>query len=123
MGTVSLSGDQHVSTNFGTCGWWPDLSSWIRRSHRAGPLHKSANSLDACGEQILQEAKEWNAELIVPCSHGRTGAERLLLGSDAEQVARHTAVPVLLVRQKDVDVMSGEHDGLGRRFGRCGGRV
>ena len=52
-------------------------------------------------EQILQEAKEWNADLIVLGSHGRTGAERLLLGSDAEQVARHTDVPVLLIRQKD----------------------
>lgn len=54
-------------------------------------------------EQILQEAKEWKADLIVLGSHGRTGAERLLLGSDAEQVARHTDVPVLLVRQKDAD--------------------
>ena len=54
-------------------------------------------------EQILQEAKEWKADLIVLGTHGRTGAERLLLGSDAEQVARHTDVPVLLVRQKDAD--------------------
>jgi nucleotide-binding universal stress UspA family protein len=54
-------------------------------------------------EQIVEEAKEWNADLIVLGSHGRTGAERLLLGSDAEQVARHTDVPVLLVRQKDAD--------------------
>ena len=54
-------------------------------------------------EQILQEAKEWKADLIVLGSHGRTGAERLLMGSDAEQVARHTDIPVLLVRQKDAD--------------------
>src|SRR5215510_9310288 len=54
-------------------------------------------------EQIVEEAREWKADLIVLGSHGRTGAERLLLGSDAEQVARHTDVPVLLVRQKDAD--------------------
>jgi len=54
-------------------------------------------------EQILQEAMEWGADLIVLGSHGRTGAERLFLGSDAEQVARNTDIPVLLVRQKDAE--------------------
>ena len=52
-------------------------------------------------EQILQVAQEWNADLIVIGTHGRTGAERLFMGSDAEQVVRHTDLPVLLVRQKD----------------------
>ena len=51
-------------------------------------------------EQILQVASEWDADLIVIGTHGRTGAERLFMGSDAEQVVRHTDVPVLLVRQK-----------------------
>jgi len=52
-------------------------------------------------EQILQVALEWKADLIVLGTHGRTGAERLFMGSDAEQVVRHTDLPVLLVRQKD----------------------
>ena len=32
-------------------------------------------------------------------THGRRGVERLLIGSDAEQVARIAPVPVLLVRE------------------------
>jgi nucleotide-binding universal stress UspA family protein len=48
---------------------------------------------------IVQEAAQWPAELIVIGTHGRRGAGRLLLGSDAEQVLRSAPAPVLLVRQ------------------------
>lgn len=47
--------------------------------------------------QIAQEAQEWPADLIVLGTHGRRGAERLLLGSVAEGVMRCSKVPVLLV--------------------------
>lgn len=47
---------------------------------------------------VVDEAKEWNADLIVIGTHGRRGVGRLLLGSDAEQVLRLATVPVLLVR-------------------------
>jgi len=49
---------------------------------------------------VVDEAKQWGAELIVIGSHGRRGAGRLLLGSDAEQIARLSPVPVLLVRAR-----------------------
>jgi nucleotide-binding universal stress UspA family protein len=49
-------------------------------------------------DHVAQQAKEWNADLIVLGTHGRHGAGRLLLGSDAEQVLRTAPVPVLLVR-------------------------
>lgn len=47
---------------------------------------------------IVDEAKAWDAELIVIGTHGRRGVGRLLLGSDAEQILRLAPVPVLLVR-------------------------
>lgn len=37
-------------------------------------------------------------DLIVMGTHGRTGLQHVLLGSVAENVMRHTTVPVLLVR-------------------------
>ena len=46
---------------------------------------------------VIEQAKEWQADLIVIGSHGRRGVSRLLLGSDAEQVVRMAPVPVLLV--------------------------
>jgi nucleotide-binding universal stress UspA family protein len=50
---------------------------------------------------IVKEATDWKAELIVIGTHGRRGAGRMLLGSDAEQILRLAPVPVLLVRQAD----------------------
>ena len=47
---------------------------------------------------ILEQAKDWRAELIVMGTHGRRGIFRLAMGSDAEQVVRASVVPVLLVR-------------------------
>lgn len=52
------------------------------------------------GRLLVEQADEWPADLIVCGTHGRSGVQRLLLGSDSEYVARHAAVPVLLVRAK-----------------------
>lgn len=53
------------------------------------------------GACIVQEAVEWSADLIVCGTHGRRGIGHLVLGSDAEFVMRHAAVPVLLVRSPE----------------------
>jgi len=52
-------------------------------------------------EQIADQAKEWQADLIVLGTHGRRGVGRMLLGSDAEQVVRTSVVPVLLIRNSE----------------------
>jgi universal stress protein A len=48
--------------------------------------------------EICREAEQELIDLIVIGSHGRTGLTRALLGSVAEQVVRHAACPVLVVR-------------------------
>ena len=57
---------------------------------------------DQAGHFIVQQAKEWNADLIVMGTHGRRGFRRMVMGSDAEFVVRNTPVPVLLIRHRDV---------------------
>jgi nucleotide-binding universal stress UspA family protein len=65
--------------------------------------------------QILRVAKETKAGLIVMGTHGRTGLERILLGSVAEKVLRKAVCPVLTVRipilaeaTKPVELPSGK---------------
>jgi nucleotide-binding universal stress UspA family protein len=53
------------------------------------------------GECIVRKAREYAADLIVCGTHGRRGVRRLLMGSDAEYIVRHSPVPVLLVRTPD----------------------
>lgn len=52
---------------------------------------------------IVGYAHQHQAELIVIGSHGRTGLDKLLLGSVAEGVTHHAGVPVLLVRPAQVE--------------------
>jgi|SRR5690349_15494933 len=51
-------------------------------------------------EEIVAQAKQWQADLIVLGTHGRRGIKRLVMGSDAELVLRHSPTPVLLVRDR-----------------------
>jgi len=49
-------------------------------------------------KEIVRLAAEEHADMIVMGTQGRTGLERLLLGSVAERVLRHAPCPVLTVR-------------------------
>jgi nucleotide-binding universal stress UspA family protein len=51
-------------------------------------------------EMIAADAEAWPADLIVICTHGRSGLSRLLMGSVAEGVVRVATKPVLLVRAR-----------------------
>jgi nucleotide-binding universal stress UspA family protein len=55
--------------------------------------------IENTGELIVHQATEWPADIIVMGTHGRRGVPRVVLGSNAEYVLRHTSVPVLLVRR------------------------
>jgi nucleotide-binding universal stress UspA family protein len=47
---------------------------------------------------IIDTAEEWNADLIVIGSHGRTGLGRFVLGSVSDAVMRHAHCSVEIVR-------------------------
>jgi nucleotide-binding universal stress UspA family protein len=47
---------------------------------------------------VAEDVAGWKADIVVLGTHGRRGIGRVLLGSDAEQIVRTSAVPVLLVR-------------------------
>ena len=49
---------------------------------------------------ILETAERWPADLIVMGTHGRSGFERLLLGSITEKVLRKAPCPVLTVPRR-----------------------
>lgn len=46
---------------------------------------------------LEQAVKDYKADLVVLGTHGRTGAQKLLLGSVAEEVFRRSRVPVLTI--------------------------
>jgi nucleotide-binding universal stress UspA family protein len=52
------------------------------------------------GPQIAKFAAAIDADLIVIPSHGRTGLERVILGSVAEHVVRHAKCSVLVLKRQ-----------------------
>jgi nucleotide-binding universal stress UspA family protein len=51
-------------------------------------------------DAIVEETRNWTADLLVIGTHGRRGLDHFLLGSVAEAVTRIAPVPVLLIRGK-----------------------
>ncbi|MBI2687035.1 MAG: universal stress protein [Acidobacteria bacterium] len=56
--------------------------------------------LDGTKDVILQEAKDWAADWIFVGSHGRQGAERILMGSTSESIAAQAVCSVEVVRSR-----------------------
>lgn len=69
-----------------------------RAAQRAGGTPTVLQREGAPAAEILNAAKQWGASLLVLGTHGRTGLGRLLMGSTAENVARHATMPVLTTR-------------------------
>ncbi|MEK6650796.1 MAG: universal stress protein [Bacteroidota bacterium] len=51
--------------------------------------------------EIVRAAHDLNGDLIVMCTHGRTGMRHVLVGSVAEKVVRSAVCPVLTVRPEE----------------------
>lgn len=88
------------------------------RSHRAIAQAMSVlrhTSLMVSGEviagtivrQIVDRAKNWNADLIVLGTHERRGLKRLLLGSTSTSVANQAHCSVRIIRRQDVLLNEG----------------
>jgi len=74
---------------------------------------RAANLLSACGliaegvvregsarQVIVDEAKDWEADLVVVGSRANTGIKRWLLGSVAEYVVSHAPCSVEIIRKR-----------------------
>lgn len=69
---------------------------------RAGLKTSEAISVlvDSPKQIILDDAKQWGADLIAVGSHGRRGISRFMLGSVSEAVATHAACTVDVIRKR-----------------------
>ena len=74
------------------------LADWKREAERLGVTR--AATATAAGEPqtaIVDLAAKGRYDLVVMGTHGRTGRDRALIGSVAENVVRRSRVPVLVV--------------------------
>lgn len=64
-------------------------------------------------QSLIAAAKAYESDLVVLCSHGRTGLTRWALGSVAHALVHHSTVPVLVLRQDAA--LSLSQNGAGAR--------
>ncbi len=89
---------------------WLEIDNTNRVSHATKALRKRLSdekyeqvqieiAFGDPGYRIADFAQRISADLIVTPSHGRTGLERVLMGSVAERVLRLSHCPVLVLRK------------------------
>ena len=94
----------------------PDTENWTKEATKVAGKELTAirekvfhdlnvttsviSGAEAVHQQIVNVAKEHNVDLIVMGTHGRSGINRLLLGSVADRVIRIAPCPILLVPPK-----------------------
>jgi len=88
------------------------LTAGVAERLRAGGLTAEAAVRDGDPRAVIvDEAGEWDADLIVVGSHGYTGLKRWLLGSVAQSVVGHAPCSVEVVRKKrQEDAQAGRVD-------------
>lgn len=78
-------------------GYWKRQLEQIRPVNPSIPVHHVLLEGDPAAE-IVRYAEDAAMDLIVMGTHGRTGLERLLMGSVAEKVMREAPCSVLVVK-------------------------
>jgi nucleotide-binding universal stress UspA family protein len=92
-----------------SAGYYPELEDRLPEARKF--VERAAQPLSVAGFKvttavktgdarsiILEDAAEWEADLIVLGSHGRKGLQRFFLGSVSEAVARYAHCSVQIVR-------------------------
>ncbi len=107
---VAINGDLDGMINYTTLrdalrqGGIHLLAKVAETTKQAG-VETETGLLETLGERvahaIAEEAKRWQADLIVMGTHGRHGLDRVFMGSIAEGAARLAPVPLLLVRNEE----------------------
>ena len=80
-----------------------ELDKFIRKLGTDAPVSgKNVVTTDDVATSICEAAKTEGASLIAMSTHGRSGINRVLLGSVTEQVLRNAPCPVLTTRPKSI---------------------
>ena len=80
-----------------------NLEELMDADYLKGIYVSEATKFEKVPEGILEVSKTNQVDLIVMGSHGTTGFEELLVGSNAEKVVRSSDIPVLVVKRNAGD--------------------
>jgi nucleotide-binding universal stress UspA family protein len=89
-----------------------DLKEFIEGELSAGesPQIETRVVTGSPKEMIVEEAKEWDSDLIIVGSHGYGFWGRMLIGSVSDAVIHHAPCSVLVVKGEDSDERDGDEE-------------
>jgi nucleotide-binding universal stress UspA family protein len=78
-----------------------EATSYVERIGKAVGIEVESRVLKGHPvEKILNFAEDNNIDMVIVGSFGKSGYERILLGSVSEKIIRHAKIPVLVVRER-----------------------
>ena len=78
-----------------------NLRVWAESMETLEVTTKTMLRTGLAAHEIVEAAKELDADLIIIATHGYTGWKHFCIGSTAERVVRAAPCPVLVVREKE----------------------
>jgi universal stress protein A len=81
------------------------LAALVAKRIPKGVASKSQVRVGRPVSEIVQVARQEQADLILLSTHGHTGFKHVLLGSVAENVVRYAPCPVLVVREREQEFL------------------
>ncbi len=82
------------------------LAQVAQRPELSGLKHERESLVGYPSEMILEAVHASRADVIILCSHGRTGLMRWMLGSVAQRIVHQASVPVLVLHQQGPTLVS-----------------
>lgn len=76
------------------------LNDLVKRAEDRGLVAKDFLVFDVSRDEILKHIPHHHHDFVVMGSNGASGVKELVIGSNAQKILRHTAVPVLIVKEK-----------------------
>jgi nucleotide-binding universal stress UspA family protein len=93
--------DRHLTDAQEAAAYLAEVAARALPIQVAVETHVHTNEVRDVARSIVEHADELNPDLIVMCTHGRSGLRDVLLGSIAQQVIAHGRTPVLLITPHD----------------------
>jgi nucleotide-binding universal stress UspA family protein len=93
-----IHGDHHITTEDEACQYLEQIAEDMRSNGIDTNTHVHTTCVEDLSESLVQHASEIDHDLIVLCTHGKSGWKDRIIGSIAQQVIGSGKLPVLLLQ-------------------------
>ena len=97
---MQVHGEPHLSQPAEAEAYLEEVRNRLFPADIPVSMHVHTTAIDNVARSIVEHAQEFESDLVMMCTHGRSGLRKLLFGSIAQQVVA-ARIPVLLVRPEE----------------------